>query len=334
MATFRAFRTQETESGFSNSILNLDKSTLESGEVIIKVAYSGINYKDLLSSQGNKGITRTYPHTPGVDASGYVVRDLTNTFSEGDEVVVMGYDLGMNTDGGFAEYISVPSSWVLAKPDEFTLEETMRIGTSGFTAALGIKKILQAGVTEGPIVVSGATGGVGMWAVQMLTYLGFEVWAVSGKKDASQILSPIHNQLNGGNNRNIKILSREEILLPNEKPISRPRWTGGFDTVGGETLSSILKQTHKEGAVATCGNVGGAELPITVLPFILNGIHLLGINAADTKMEARKDVWKILAKIANPNIVKGEKINIEGIENALLQMKEGRHTSRFLVEFD
>ena len=329
MKTFRAYRTEEINGEFVNSIKNIDKSTLESDEVIIKVAYSGINYKDYLSSIGNKGITRNYPHTPGVDVSGCVVSDKTNTFNIGDEVVVMGNDLGMNHDGGFAEYISVPSAWVLAKVGRFTLQETMQIGTSGFTAALGIKKMLQSGLkpSDGAIVVSGATGGVGVWGVQMLSKLGFEVWAMTGKAEAATMLEALGAK---------RVLGRDEVLAPLEKPLLRPKWAGALDTVGGVTLASLLKQTSKSGSVATCGNVGGMDLPITVLPFILNGINLLGINAADTPMEIRKEVWALLGEIAEPSKVAGfcNEISLEQVDDALSQMGKSGHIGRFTIKVE
>lgn len=327
MNTFRAYRTEEINETFVNSVKDIDKSTLESGEVVIEVAYSGINYKDYLSSRGNKGVTRNYPHTPGIDLSGYIVSDKTETFASGDEVVVMGYDLGMSSDGGFAEYASVPASWVLRKSDKFSLQQTMQIGTSGFTAALGIKKMIQAGLkpSDGAIVVSGATGGVGVWAVQMLSKLGFEVWAVTGKADATPMLESLGAK---------RILSREDIMAPIEKPLLRPRWAGAFDTVGGETLSSLLKQTSKSGSVSTCGNVGGAALPITVLPFILNGINLLGINSSDAPMDIRKEVWTLLEELAEPSLISkfGKEITLEQVDNALDMLEQSAHTGRFTIK--
>ena len=327
MDTFKAYRTEEIDGKFVNSIQNIDIKTLEDGEVIIKVAYSGINYKDYMSSMGNKGITRNYPHTPGIDVSGCVVSDKSSTFSQGDEVIVMGYDLGMNSDGGFAEYISVPAAWVLANESKFSLKEIMQIGTSGFTAALGIKKMLQAGLksSDGAVVVSGATGGVGVWSVQMLSKLGFEVWAMTGKDEVVHMLK----QMGAA-----KVLKREEVLAPIEKLLLRPQWAGALDTVGGETLSSLLRQTAKSGSVATCGNVGGVELPITVLPFILNGINLLGINAADTPMAVRKEVWTLLEEIAEPKIIAEfcEEISLQEIDDALKQMGQSGHIGRFTIK--
>ena len=327
MDTFKAYRTEEIDGEFVNSIQNISKSALESSEVVVKVAYSGINYKDYMSSMGNKGVTRNYPHTPGIDVSGCVVSDKTNTFSVGDEVVVMGNDLGMNSDGGFAEYISVPAEWVLAKAEKFSLQETMQIGTSGFTAALGIKKMLQSGLkpSDGAVVVSGATGGVGVWGVQMLSKLGFEVWAVTGKSEVIPMLEELGAS---------RVLNRDEIMAPIEKPVLRPKWAGALDTVGGVTLSSLLRQTSKSGSVATCGNVGGVALPITVLPFILNGINLLGINAADTPMDVRREVWALLEQIAEPSKVAGfcKEISLEQVDDALNQVGKSGHIGRFTIK--
>lgn len=326
MNKFSAFRIEEVDGQFVSSIQRIDKQSLAQNDVIIKVLYSGINYKDLLSAKGNRGVTKNYPHTPGIDAAGVVETDRTATFKPGDEVIVMGYDLGMNLDGGFAEYISVPAAWVMHKPKCFTLKETMLIGTSGFTAALGISKMLRMGQTptDGAIAVSGATGGVGSFAVQMLSKLGFEVWAITGKERLHTTLHTLGAK---------QILKREEILVPTEKPLLRPRWAGAFDTVGGETLASLLKQCKKEGSVATCGNVAGAALSLTVLPFILNGINLLGINAADTLMPSRKEVWRLLAQIANPQAVAslGKEITLDEVSEALTVLEKGVHSGRFLI---
>lgn len=323
---FRAFRVEQHEHSFVGSVQTIEPAKHASNLTTVSVAYSGINYKDLLSSRGNRGVTRSYPHTPGIDAAGIVLHDPSATFRSGDQVVVMGYDLGMNTDGGFAEQISVPVEWILPKPTTFTLEQTMQIGTSGFTAALGINKLLRAGQTPGlgPVVVTGATGGVGVYAVQMLSRLGFEVWAVSGKEQFTEQL----HQLGAH-----RILSRQEIAAAPEKPLLRPRWAGALDTVGGSTLVSLLKQCAKLGSVATCGNVGGMNLELTVLPFILNGINLLGINAADTPMQQRKEVWQLLEQAAAPQIIAqwGKTITLDEVNEALNQMESGTHTGRFTI---
>ena len=327
MSTFKALVTEEKAEGFVNTIQQLDMSILEKGEVVVAVSYSGINYKDYLSSKGNKGITRNYPHVPGIDVSGTVVSDKTNTFAKGEEVLVMGYDLGMNTDGGFAEYIAVPAAWVMRKPAKFTCKEAMILGTSAFTAALGIRKMLQMGQApeQGAVVVSGATGGVGLWAVQLLVKLGFEVWAITGKASAASMLESLGVA---------KVFAREEAMGVAEKPLLRPRWAGAFDAVGGETLVSLLKQTSKSGSVATCGNVGGMGLSMTVFPFILNGVNLLGINAADTPMKERIAIWDFMEQIIEPSMLenKGELITLEEVPAALEQMGQSTHTGRFAIQ--
>lgn len=327
MQLFKAFRTKENDGVFVSSVTEIPLDSLPTNEVLVKVHYSGINYKDLLSSKGNKGVTKFYPHTPGIDAAGVVVSDTTGQFQPGSEVIVMGYDLGMNTDGGFAEYISVPAGWVLPKPERFTLRETMLIGTSGFTAALGISKMLRMGQSpaDGPVVVTGATGGVGGFAVQMLSKLGFDVFCVTGKPEMTKSL------LSLGATR---ILMREEFMVPAEKALVRPRFAGGLDTVGGEMLVSLLKQCAKSGSVATCGNVGGATINMTVLPFILNGINLLGINAADTPMAIRKEVWHLLGEAVDPEEVAklGKEIPLDEVGEAIDAMSNGMHTGRFLIK--
>lgn len=324
---FKAFRVFETEHGFEHRIVELPIDSLPKNEVLIRVAYSGVNYKDLLSSRGNKGITRNYPHTPGIDASGIVESDSSNTFKTGDEVVVMGYDLGMNTHGGFSEYISVPAAWIMPLPKGLSLHAAMSVGTSGFTAALGIIKMLRCGQTpqKGPVIVSGATGGVGSFAVAMLAKLGFEVWASTGKVKESDYLLSLGAS---------KILDRNEVEDTSGKPLLRQRWAGAFDTVGGNTLISILKACSKEACVATCGNVTGASLALTSFPFILNGVNLLGINAADTPMAFRKEIWRILVQdwqFVIPN--QTEKIiSLVDLESALTSLEKGINKGRYLLK--
>ncbi|MDD4033693.1 MAG: YhdH/YhfP family quinone oxidoreductase [Bacteroidales bacterium] len=326
--SYKAYRIFETQEGFKGIITQCKISDLPENEVLVKVLYSGINYKDFLSSCGNKGITKKYPHTPGIDAAGIVETSASDLFKKGDQVVIMGYDLGMNTDGGFGGYIRVPAAWIVPLPENFTLKETMLLGTSGFTAALGIHKLLLMGQCPelGPVVVSGATGGVGSFAVEILSGLGFEVWAASGKQNEEYLKSL------GAS----KILAREEINDTSGKALLRPSWAGAFDTVGGNILATLVKGCKKLGSVTTCGNVAGAELPVTVFPFILNGINLLGINAADTPMNQRLNIWKQLSGGWKPRQLEsiGNVITPEQIGEALEAMRNGSHSGRFVIRHE
>jgi acrylyl-CoA reductase (NADPH) len=286
---FKAFRVfEEADGSFTRKIADLTTLDLPKNEVLIRVKYSSLNYKDALSASGHKGISKHYPHTPGIDASGLVVESGVPEFKAGDEVLVTGYDLGMNTPGGFGEFISVPASWVVPLPTGLNLHEAMMLGTAGFTAAYAMFKMMEGGQKpeNGPVLVTGATGGVGSLAVALLAKSGFEVIAATGKPDAADYLKNI-----GASH----IIGREEVNDNSGKPLLRPRWAGAIDTVGGNVLSTVLKACHKHGNVAAMGNVMSVELNTTVFPFILNGINLLGVDSATCPMPIRKQLWQKLA---------------------------------------
>lgn len=244
------------------------------GEVLIKVQYSSVNYKDALSASGNKGVTRTFPHTPGIDAAGTVVNDASGQFEAGTEVVVFGYDLGMNTCGGYGEFIRVPVAWVLTKPQELSLQDSMRWGTAGFTAALSVEKLLKADIRPegGKVIVTGATGGVGSVAVALLAKLGFSVVAVTGKPEANDWLLELGAS---------EVLDRSDLLPMAKKPMTRPLYQAGIDTCGGDMISAVLPQLQYGGALTTCGMVAGAEFSASVFPFILRGVDLLGVDSVE-----------------------------------------------------
>ena len=258
------------------------------GEVLIKVQFSSVNYKDALSSSGNRGVTRNFPHTPGIDAAGTVVSDLTGQFREGAEVVVFGYDLGMNTCGGYGEYIRIPAAWVLNKPANLTFEDSMRWGTAGYTAALSVEKLLKAGIKPdaGKIIVTGATGGVGSVAVALLAKLGFTVVAVTGKTDAIEWL------LNIGAS---EVLDRSKLLPMAAKPMTRPLYQAGIDTCGGDMIAAVLPQLQYGGALTTCGMVAGIDFKASVFPFILRGIDLLGVDSVEVPQLQKQ---QLLEKVA------------------------------------
>jgi len=287
--SFRALVVDEDSQGnFSASFKEKHINDLPKGDVVIKVSYSALNYKDFLSYKGHKGITKQYPHTPGIDASGTVVNSDNNRFKEGDKVLVTGYDLGMNTDGGFAEYIRVPSEWVIPLPENLSLKEAMVYGTAGFTAALAIMKFLSIGITpeSGKILVTGATGGVGTLAISILAKLGYSIIASSGKKDMYEFLKNLGAK---------EFVSREDIIDQSNRPLIKRRWKGAIETVGGKTLDSVIRATEKDGAVAVIGNITGDVLQTSLYPFILRGITLFGIESAETEMPLRLQIWDKLA---------------------------------------
>jgi putative YhdH/YhfP family quinone oxidoreductase len=271
-----------------DSCLPREGSGKGEGEVLIKVQYSSVNYKDALSASGNPGVTRNFPHTPGIDAAGTVVSDSTGQFSEGAEVVVFGYDLGMNTCGGYGEYIRIPAAWVLNKPAELSFEDAMRWGTAGYTAALSVEKLLKADIRPdaGKVIVTGATGGVGSVAVALLAKLGFSVVAVTGKADATEWL------LNIGAS---EVLNRADLLPMAAKPMTRPLYQAGIDTCGGNMISAVLPQLQYGGALTTCGMVAGAEFSASVFPFILRGVDLLGVDSVEVQQTQKQLLVKKIA---------------------------------------
>lgn len=260
---------------------------LPEGDVLIRVAYSSLNYKDALSATGHPGVTRNFPHTPGIDAAGTVAASSADAFSPGDEVVLVGHDLGMETDGGYGEYVRVPADWVVPRPDGLSLRESMIYGTAGFTAAMSIRALLDHGVTPsmGPALVTGATGGVGTFAVGILAKAGFDVAAVTGKADAHDFLRGVGAA---------EILARED-LVDTSRPLLRARWSGVVDCVGGDLLASAIAGVVPRGAVAVTGLVAGAELPTSVYPFILRGIAMFGIDSQDCNVSTRPELWRSIA---------------------------------------
>lgn len=284
---------EEPGKGFISSIENKSTESLPQNGTLINVLYSSLNYKDALSASGNKGVTKLYPHTPGIDAAGIVTNTNSNHYKSGDEVIVTGYDLGMNTSGGFGQYINVPEEWIVPKPKGITLEESMILGTAGFTAALAVQLLIRNNQKEldGPILVTGASGGVGSLSVAILSLLGFEVIACSGKPEAESYLKMLGAA---------KVIGREEVIDNSDRALLRSRWAGAIDTVGGNMLSSILKSCKPHGNIAVCGNVSSPLLSTTVFPFILNGVNLLGVNSATTPMPLRKATWEKLSSTWKP----------------------------------
>lgn len=284
---YSAYYVEESEGAFSTSISELELENPPIGFVQIKVSHSSLNYKDALSASGNKGVTRNYPFVPGIDAAGTITDANSSQFGDGDEVIVTGYDMGMNTPGGFGEYINVPANWVVKKPENLSSLEAMSIGTAGLTAAASAMKIYETSqAIDLPVLVSGATGGVGSIGVMLMSKLGKEVSALTGKPSSVNFLKSI-----GASN----IIMRDEYLEASAKAMERPQFSSAIDTVGGNILSRMLPQISPHGVVACCGNVAGIDVNTTVFPFILRGITLAGIDSAESPIEFKTAIWNKFA---------------------------------------
>lgn len=325
---FRALLVKEEDGKFLRTIVDRKIEDLPEGNVLINVKYSSLNYKDALSASGNKGVTRKYPHTPGIDAAGIVVDTRSEKFIEGDEVLVTGYDLGMNTSGGFAEYIRVPAEWVVKIPDMLFLKESMILGTAGLTAALALDRMMQNNLDkEGEVLITGASGGVGSMALTLLAAQGFKVTAGTGKAEQEAYLKELGA---------VSLISREEMMEGKGKALLSGRWSGVVDTVGGDILASAIASTKQWGVVAACGNAASISLNTTVFPFILRGVSLLGINSEKTPMALREKMWSKLSTTWKPR-----KLNIMYEECSLTQVDEkideilrGNIKGRILINLD
>ncbi len=280
--------TKNDDKTFTREVTERKINDLPEGEVLIRVRYSSLNFKDGLSCIGNPGVTRNYPHTPGIDASGEVAESSDSRFKEGDFVIVSGYNLGMDTSGGFGQYIRVPADWIEPLPEGLTVKEAAIYGVAGFTAALSVDALQKHGIVpeDGEVVVTGSTGGVGSVSVALLSHLGYNVVASTGKKEEREFLSGIGAS---------QIISREEVNDESNKPLLSERWGGAIDSVGGNTLATLLKAVKRGGAIAATGLVASSELSTTVFPFILRGVSLLGIDSGYTPKKLRREIWKKLA---------------------------------------
>lgn len=289
---FRALVVEENEGLFTREIKSRLISDLPEGDLLIKVHYSSLNYKDALSANGNKGVTRNYPHTPGIDAVGTVVTSKSNKFKAQDKVIVTSYDLGMNTDGGFGQFISIPENWAVKLPESLSMKEAMIIGTAGFTAGMSVLKLTETvKPADGEVIVSGATGGVGALSISILKKLGYKVAGITGKESGREYL------MNLGVDT---IIMRNDFESLAPKPLLKPLFAGGIDTVGGVILENIIKSTNPMGVITCCGNVASPKLNLTVFPFILRGVSLIGIDSQNYPMLDREFLWNKLAKDWKP----------------------------------
>ncbi len=311
---------------FKASIEELDIPSCEEEEVIIKVSYSSVNYKDALSFTGNKGVTRKFPHITGIDLAGNVYKSKSKLFKEGQRVLVTGYDLGMNTNGGHSQYVKVPSSWIVKSPENLSDKELMSYGTAGLTAALSVNELVQNNINpkDGAILVSGSSGGVGTVSIAILNKLGYEVIAISSKKDKIPYLKSIGAK---------EVIGIDEFLEDSKKPLLSSKYAGIIDTVGGDILSVALKSLNYDGVATCCGLVSSTSLETSIFPFILRGIRLIGIDSVECKIEKKQEIWEKIAnewKIENLDKLVNE-IRLEDLEKTYKLLLEGKAVGRYVV---
>ncbi len=324
MKAFVVERISENE--FKTEVKEVETPQISENEVLIKTSYSSLNFKDALSSIGNKGVTRNFPHITGIDVAGEVFLSKSKDFQKGDKVLATGYDLGMNTNGGHSEFVKVPSSWIVPLPKNLTEKQSMIFGTAGLTAALSINEILNSNIKKGEVLVTGATGGVGSITVSILNKLGFNVTAVSGKKEKIEFLKNLGAS---------EVILREDFNQEDKRPLSKGKYDAVVDTVGGDILAQALKEVKYDGVVTCCGLTSSPELNTTVFPFILRGIRLIGIDSVECKLEKKKDMWEKLANEFKIDFLEKltQEITLEEIKEAYEKLLSGKAVGRYLLKF-
>lgn len=325
--TFKALLVEETDNKqFTLNIVNRSVSDLPENDLLVNVHYSSLNYKDALSASGNKRVSAHFPHTPGIDAAGVVVRDKSGTFSPGDEVVMFGYDLGMNTPGGLGQMISIPANWAVKRPDNLTLKEAMSYGTGGLTAALCVQKLEKMGARpeDGPVAVTGSTGGVGSISIALLKHLGYSVVAFSGKPEQTAHLKSIGAD---------EVLHRDVLNEVAGLPMGKERWAHGIDTLGGDYLSNLLKQIKSGGGVSACGLASSDSFSSTVFPFIIRGVSLLGVDSVYIPLSDKQHIWqRVASDMKLPNLQNlCEEISLEQTPEYLNRFIQAKVVGRYLV---
>jgi acrylyl-CoA reductase (NADPH) len=322
---YKAYLVEEIDSSYSGSIKELEMSNIEPGNVIIKVHYSSLNYKDALAATGVKGVVSSYPFVPGIDVAGEILQSSSQNFEIGDKVIATGYKLGMSVFGGFGELVQIPEKWVIPLPHNLSLLNSMSLGTAGLTAGACVKKILDAKPSSGmPIIISGATGGVGSVAVNLLSKLGFEVHAITGKPNEIKIL----NKMGAS-----KIIDRKNFMAEPVKPLDKAMYSAGVDTVGGDILSKMLSMISSHGSVACCGNVAGMKFTSSVFPFILRGVSLIGIDSAESDINFKKQIWNLFSENWSLNLDDYSKVvQLDDIENEITAILNGEQIGRVVIK--
>ncbi|MHB8319016.1 MAG: acrylyl-CoA reductase family protein [Acidimicrobiales bacterium] len=323
----RSFILRQDKGSLKGSVEQLSLPGLADGEVEICVEWSGVNYKDALVATPGNRVAKRYPLVPGVDLAGRVLKSNSSTLKEGTDVIAHGYGIGVSRDGGFAEVTHLPAEWVVPLPSGMTTRHAMAIGTAGFTAVMCFQKLVHMGVnpSEAPVLVTGATGGVGSWAITVLARNGFEVIASTGKADEHPYLRRLGAS---------QVISRDELLQSDSRTLGLQKWAGVIDCVGGQTLAAVLRTVRYGGAVAATGLTGGSDLSTNVYPFITRGISLLGVDTVATPIEERSRIWSEMSQ-SLPLSTVDETINAEiglsEVPEALRMVEEGALRGRILV---
>ena len=322
---YKAYLVEENNGEYVGSVKELDAPDLEEGRLLIKVNYSSLNYKDALAATGAKGVVRSYPFVPGVDVAGEIIESSSDEFIPGDKVIATGYKIGMAEFGGFGEIVHLPSEWVVRLPKSLSLYDAMCFGTAGITAAECINKIIKSGISNTlPVLVSGATGGVGSVAVSLLSKLGYEVHAITGKPDENEILTSMGAS---------KIISRSDFMSDPLKPLDKASYSSAVDTVGGEMLAKMISMISNNGVVSCCGNVGGAMFTSSVFPFILRGVQLSGVDSAESPIDIKKELWNLLSNEWSIDLNNQSKVvSIEDIDNEIKKILDGGQIGRVVIK--
>ena len=322
---YKAYLVEENNGEYIGSVKELDTPDLQEGRLLIKVKYSSLNYKDALAATGAKGVVRSYPFVPGVDVAGEIIESSSDDFIPGDEVIATGYKIGMAEFGGFGEIVHLPSEWVVKLPENLSLYNAMCHGTAGITAAECVNKIIKGGISNTlPVLVSGATGGVGSIAVSLLSKLGYEVHAITGKPDENEMLTSMGAT---------KIISRNDFMSEPLKPLDKASYSSAVDTVGGEILAKMISMISNNGVVSCCGNVGGAMFTSSVFPFILRGVQLSGVDSAESPIDLKKELWNLLANEWLIDLNNQTKtVNIKEIDNEIKKILDGGQIGRVVIK--
>jgi acrylyl-CoA reductase (NADPH) len=322
---YKAYLVEELDGVYSGSIKELHMNHIESGNVIIKVHYSSLNYKDALAASGVKGVASSYPFVPGIDVAGEILESKSDNLKAGDKVIATGYKLGMSVFGGFGELVQIPQEWVVPLPSNLSFLDAMSLGTAGLTAGACVKKILNNNPSfKNPVLVSGATGGVGSVAVNLLSNLNFEVHAITGKLNEDLILKKMGAS---------KVIDRNEFIAEPVKALDKAIYSAGVDTVGGDILSKMLSMIESHGSVACCGNVAGMKFTSSVFPFILRGISLIGVDSAESDINFKKEIWDLFSRDWSINLDEYCKVvPLEDIGDEITKILDGKQVGRVVIK--